>query len=88
MRDTIAKRRAALVKAFVRTWSVKSAVKVVSKEFNVSEAAVRADWYKTDFKGPDCGGSTDQVLAPTYIFPSETMGMGLKLPTAVNRFLL
>lgn len=43
---------------------------------------VRADWYKTDFKGPDCGGSTDQVLAPTYIFPSECQGRNKMTGTA------
>ena len=34
----------------------------------------RADWYKIDYKGPDCGGSNDQVLAPAATFPSECLG--------------
>lgn len=34
----------------------------------------RADWYKTDYKGPDCGGSNDQVLPPPAVFPSECLG--------------
>ena len=34
----------------------------------------RADWYKMDYKGPDCGGSNDQVLLPDYTFPSECLG--------------
>ncbi|CAG0969651.1 decaheme-associated outer membrane protein, MtrB/PioB family [Burkholderiales bacterium] len=34
----------------------------------------RADWYKMDYKGPDCGGTNDQVLAPANVFPSECLG--------------
>ena len=34
----------------------------------------RADWYKRDYKGPDCGGGNDQVLAPASYFPSECLG--------------
>lgn len=34
----------------------------------------RADWYKMDYKGPDCGGGNDQVLAPASVFPSECLG--------------
>lgn len=34
----------------------------------------RADWYQLDYKGPDCGGSNDQVLAPTATFPSQCLG--------------
>ncbi|MCL4802001.1 MAG: MtrB/PioB family decaheme-associated outer membrane protein [Burkholderiales bacterium] len=35
---------------------------------------LRADWYKVKYKGPDCGGPNDQVLAPASIFPSECHG--------------
>ncbi len=34
----------------------------------------RADWYKRDYKGPDCGGGNDQVLAPALFFPSQCLG--------------
>ncbi|MCC6611255.1 MAG: MtrB/PioB family decaheme-associated outer membrane protein [Burkholderiales bacterium] len=35
---------------------------------------LRADWYKVKYKGPDCGGPNDQVLAPANIFPAECLG--------------
>jgi MtrB/PioB family decaheme-associated outer membrane protein len=36
------------------------------------------DWWKRDYKGPDCGGPNDQVLSdqsPPIIFPSECLGL-------------
>ena len=68
MKSRISKRRAALVEAFVRTWSVKSAVKVVSKKFNVSEAALRTDWYKRDTWSPEVfDGVTDSAMRDVYL---------------------
>lgn len=34
----------------------------------------RADWYKVKYKGPDCGGPNDQVLAPANTYPAECLG--------------
>jgi hypothetical protein len=34
---------------------------------------LRADWYETQYKGPDCGGPNDQV-APGLVFPAECLG--------------
>jgi predicted porin len=36
------------------------------------------DWWKRDYKGPDCGGSNDQLLlnqTPPIVFPSECLGL-------------
>jgi MtrB/PioB family decaheme-associated outer membrane protein len=35
---------------------------------------LRADLYGVDYKGPDCGGAADQVLAPAATFPAECLG--------------
>jgi hypothetical protein len=37
-------RRRMMVDVYVRTWSLKTVVKVVSERFHVSEAALRIDW--------------------------------------------
>lgn len=37
-----------LAQVFIRTWSLKSAVKTVSKKFKASEDALRADWNRRD----------------------------------------
>lgn len=34
---------------------------------------LRADWYDIEHKGPDCGGSGDQVV-PGAVFPAECLG--------------
>ena len=36
------------------------------------------DWWKRDYKGPDCGGANDQLLlgqTPPVVFPSECLGL-------------
>jgi MtrB/PioB family decaheme-associated outer membrane protein len=36
------------------------------------------DWWKRDYKGPNCGGSNDQLLlnqTPPIVFPSECLGL-------------
>ena len=36
------------------------------------------DWWKRDYKGPDCGGPNDQLLinlTPSIVFPSECLGL-------------
>lgn len=33
----------------------------------------RADWYRVESKGPDCGGTNDQVWLPN-VFPAECLG--------------
>lgn len=41
-------------------------------------AQLMGDWWKRDYKGPDCGGPNDQALSdqsPPIIFPSECLGL-------------
>jgi hypothetical protein len=40
----INERRRLMIKVFVKTWSLNSAVRVVSKKFNVRQSALRVDW--------------------------------------------
>lgn len=46
MKGQIKERRVMMADVFVRVWSLKSAVKVVSERFHVSEATVRGDWHR------------------------------------------
>ncbi|MCL2872879.1 MAG: MtrB/PioB family decaheme-associated outer membrane protein [Betaproteobacteria bacterium] len=36
--------------------------------------SLTGDWYQRDYKGPDCGGSNDQVLQPGYIMDDQCAG--------------
>jgi MtrB/PioB family decaheme-associated outer membrane protein len=41
-------------------------------------AQLMGDWWKRNYKGPDCGGPNDQLLinlTPAIIFPSECLGL-------------
>jgi MtrB/PioB family decaheme-associated outer membrane protein len=41
-------------------------------------AQLMGDWWKRDYKGPDCGGSGDQLLinlTPSIVFPGECLGL-------------
>jgi hypothetical protein len=41
-------------------------------------AQVMGDWWRRDYKGPDCGGPGDQLLinlTPSIVFPSQCLGL-------------
>ena len=41
-------------------------------------AQLMGDWWKRDYKGPDCGGPNDQLLVnltPSVVFPAECLGL-------------
>jgi MtrB/PioB family decaheme-associated outer membrane protein len=41
-------------------------------------AQLMGDWWKRDYKGPDCGGPNDQLLlnqTPPIVFPSQCLGL-------------
>jgi MtrB/PioB family decaheme-associated outer membrane protein len=41
-------------------------------------AQLMGDWWKRDYKGPDCGGPNDQLLinlTPSIVFPAECLGL-------------
>ena len=44
MKRQIKDRRTKFTNVYCQTWSIKTAIEVVAKEFNVSEATIRVDW--------------------------------------------
>jgi hypothetical protein len=41
---------------------------------DVLSFSLTGDWYQRDYKGPDCGGSNDQILQPGYVMDNRCMG--------------
>lgn len=46
MRKGLPERRRLLIEIYVKTWSLRKAIEVVSKRFQVSEATLRVDWQR------------------------------------------
>jgi chromosome condensin MukBEF ATPase and DNA-binding subunit MukB len=46
LRKQLFERRRLLIEIYVKTWSLRKAIEVVSKRFQVSEATLRVDWQR------------------------------------------
>ena len=57
-----------MIRAFVKTWSIKSAVNIVSKKFKVNEGVLRADWNRRGtWPAEVFDGVTDPAMRNIYL---------------------